>query len=244
MTIIPAIDIKEGKVVRLAQGRFDDVTIYSDDPIAMAQKWVDKGAKYLHVIDLDGALSCEMQNFGIISKIAQTVKVPIQAGGGVRAKEDIASLINAGVKRIILSTRILDDLKFLKDVLHYWPNNIAVSLDCANGMIAEKGWTNITNKRATDFVVELENLGLKYLIYTDIKRDGMLSGPNFGGIKQILDNTINISVIASGGLRSIKDINRLLAIKSPRLIGAITGKAIYEGTLDLEMALELCSQKE
>ena len=241
MIIFPAIDIKDGKVVRLLQGRFEEVTQYSTDPVKIAEQWVEKGAQWLHVVDLDGAKTGELKNFDTIAKIAQSVDIPIQIGGGIRTKDDIKRLLDANIKRTILGTKIIENREFLKDTLNQWADNIAVSLDCSEGMVAQRGWTSLTDLKATDLAKELEGMGLKYLVYTDIKRDGMLTGPDFDGLETLL-NTTNISIIASGGISDINDIKRLCAFESKGLIGAITGKALYEGKLDLESALKVCSQ--
>ncbi len=243
MIIFPAIDIKDGKVVRLSQGKFDEITEYSGDPVAMARLWEKKGAQWLHIVDLDGARTGEMQNLKIVIKIAQSVSIPIQIGGGIRKKEDINILLEAGVARTILGTKIIEDRIFLKEIIDQWKDKIAVSLDCSNGMIAQRGWTSTSNIKAIDFVKELESLGLSCLIYTDIARDGMLTGPNFEGLSELAAVT-NIPIIASGGISNIEDIKKLLALQDKGIIGAITGRAIYEGKLDLREALELCSQSE
>ncbi|MCK5214689.1 MAG: 1-(5-phosphoribosyl)-5-[(5-phosphoribosylamino)methylideneamino]imidazole-4-carboxamide isomerase [Candidatus Omnitrophica bacterium] len=239
MIIYPAIDIKNRNVVRLMQGRFDDVTQYGDNPLSAAQQWIDSGARWLHIIDLDGARTGTMHNKDIIKSIARSVSVPIQTGGGIRTKEDIQDLLDAGIKRVILGTAVIEDRNFLKEILSLWPENIAVSLDCKEGRITEKGWTVTRDIFAVDFAKELEAAGLKYLIYTDISRDGMLSGPNLESLNELLDN-VNISLIASGGIKNIDDIKQLSVMREKGLIGAITGKALYEGTLNLKEALEIC----
>jgi len=243
MIIFPAIDIKEGKVVRLAQGKFDEVTEYSGDPVAMARLWEKKGARWLHVVDLDGAKVGEMQNLDIVLNIVQSVSIPVQVGGGIRKKEDIQKLLNGGVARVILGTKIIEDRTFLKEIIDQWSTKIAISLDCSNGMLAQRGWTSTSNIKAIDFAKDLENLGLSCLIYTDIARDGMLAGPNFEGLTKLAE-AISIPIIASGGISNIEDIKKLLALQDNGIIGAITGRAIYEGKLDLKEALELCSQNE
>ena len=241
MIIFPAIDIKTGRVVRLSQGKFDQVTEYSKDPLMIAQKWKRLGATWLHVVDLDGAQTGEMSNINIVLEIAKFINIPIQVGGGIRRKDHIVRLLEGHVARIILGTKVVEDRTFLKDVLTLWPKKIAVSLDCHNGMVAQRGWTTTSNIKAVDLVKELEAMGLTCLIYTDIARDGMLSGPNLNELKNILSTT-KIPVIASGGISSLQDIENLLALKSSGLIGAITGKAIYEGKLQLEEAIKLCSK--
>ena len=242
MIIFPAIDIKDGKVVRLFQGRFDQMTEYSDDPVATAKRWEDRGAEWLHVVDLDGALTGEMQNFDIITKIAREVEIPIQVGGGIRSKETIEKLFSDGVTRIVMGTKVIENRTFLMEVVHKWKERIIVSLDCSNGLLTQRGWTSMTNLKATVFAQEIENLGLHHLIYTDIAKDGVLQGPNFRGIEEIL-NSVSIPVIASGGISSLEDLKRLRALEPKGLIGAITGKAIYEGKFDLKEAMNVCSQK-
>ncbi len=239
MIIFPAIDINGGKVVRLRQGEFSDVTEYSMDPLSVAQQWVDAGASWIHVVDLDGALHGEMKNFDMIAHIAKKISVPVQMGGGVRTEEDIEKLINAGLKRVILGTKVIQDRPFLKKILARFGDKIAVSIDCKDGKLTQKGWTETTKIKGTDFAKELETLGLKCLIYTDVKRDGMLTGPNFEALSEIL-STVKIPVIASGGIANIDDIKKLLVIQPRCVLGAITGKAIYEGKLDLKEAVELC----
>jgi len=240
MIIIPAIDIKEGKVVRLLQGKFDEITEYSGDPVAMAKLWQSKGAEWIHVVDLDGAQTGEMQNLDIILKIVEAVDIPVQIGGGIRKKEDIQKLLEAGVSRVILGTKVLEDRTFLKEIIGQWKDKIAASVDCSNGMVAQRGWIETTKIKAIDYVKDLEKHGVSCLVYTDISRDGTLTGPNFEGLIQIAEST-SIPVIASGGIANIEDIKKLIAIKDKGIIGAITGRAIYEGKLDLKEALKLCS---
>jgi len=242
MIIFPAIDIKEGKVVRLRQGDFDRVTEYANDPVASAQRFEKIGAQWLHVVDLDGAKTGQIANLTVILAIAQSVKIPVQMGGGVRNKENISKLLDGGIARVILGTRAIEDRAFFNDAIKQWKDKIAVSLDCNKGMVAQRGWTKTSNVKATDLARELENLGLKCLIYTDIERDGMLSGPNLDGLNNILKAT-NIPVISSGGVSNINDIKDLLALKNPQLLGVITGRAIYDGELDLKEALELTLKK-
>ena len=243
MIIFPAIDIKDGKVVRLTQGRFDNITEYADDPAQVAQQWVSQGANWLHVVDLNGALDGKLVNLETILSIVRSVKIPVQVGGGIRTQTDIDKLLAGGVQRIILGTRAIDDKNFLKDNLKKAKTRIAVSLDCSGGMVAQRGWTTVLKLKATELAKELENYGLQCLIYTDIARDGMLTGPNFEGIKEML-NTVKIPVIASGGISSLEDIRQLVKLKKKNLEGIITGKALYEGKLNLKDAIQLCSQKE
>ena len=243
MILFPAIDINNGRVVRLTQGKFDQVTEYSNDPLMMAQKWKKMGATWLHIVDLDGAQNGQMSNMRTVLDIAKNVNISIQVGGGIRRKDEIVRLIEGNIGRIILGTKVVEDRAFFTEVVKMWPKKIAVSLDCHNGMVAQRGWTSTTNIKAIDLVKELETIGVTCIIYTDIARDGMLSGPNIEALKQILKAT-KIPVIASGGISNLDDIKKLLALKSQGLMGAITGKAIYEGKLDLEEAIKLCSKSE
>ncbi|MBN1869633.1 MAG: 1-(5-phosphoribosyl)-5-[(5-phosphoribosylamino)methylideneamino]imidazole-4-carboxamide isomerase [Candidatus Omnitrophica bacterium] len=242
MIIFPAIDIKEGKVVRLAQGNFDEVKEYSGAPVAAARLWEEKGAQWLHVVDLDGAKAGEMRNMKTILQIAQSVKIPVQTGGGIRKEEDIRMLFKGGIARVILGTKVIEDRAFLKNAIKRWKRKIAVSLDCSNGMVAVRGWASTSNLKAIDLVKKLETLGLSCLIYTDIARDGMLSGPNMQALEELTGAT-DIPIIASGGISGIDDIKKLLTLEHQGIIGAITGRAIYEGKLDLKEALALCSRK-
>ncbi len=206
----------------------------------MAKQWEDKGAQWLHVVDLDGAKTGEIQNFTAIKNIIDAVSIPIQVGGGIRTLNDIAKLFGIGVKRFILGTRAIEDPTFRKNMKSLVAaHDIAVSLDCHNGMIARRGWVETSDLKATDFIKELEQCGVKTVIYTDIARDGMLTGPNWQALEEILAVT-KIQIIASGGVATLDDIRRLKTLESRGVIGAITGKAIYEGRFTLEDALKLC----
>ncbi|MFA5261086.1 MAG: 1-(5-phosphoribosyl)-5-[(5-phosphoribosylamino)methylideneamino]imidazole-4-carboxamide isomerase [Candidatus Omnitrophota bacterium] len=242
MILYAAIDIQDNKVVRLKQGRFQDKTQYAADPVKVAQKWEQAGAPWLHVIDLDGARSGSPQNTETIIKIAQAVAVPVQCGGGIRTEAEIATLLDAGIARVVLGTQAIKDLEFLRNLLARWPEKITVSLDCKDGYLTTKGWTKITHIKATDFARDLERMGLTCLIYTDIKTDGMLSGPNYAALKELLE-AVTLPVIASGGIKDMRDIEQLRDMEPLGITGAITGRAIYEGTLDLKDAIQLCSQK-
>ena len=239
MIIYPAIDIKDANVVRLLQGDFSQVTEYADDPTLIAKTWVKKGAEWLHLVDLDGAKTGEMLNQKTIFKIVNSVDIPVQVGGGIRSMETVDELIEAGLSRVILGTKVLEDDKFLSECLSKYADKVAVSLDCNNGMIATKGWTNTTDVKATDFVKKLEEQGLQCLIYTDIARDGMLTGPNYEALEEMCDTT-SIPIIASGGVSSLDDIKKLKTLESKGVAGAISGKALYEGKLSLREALEVC----
>lgn len=239
MILFPAIDIKDGNVIRLLKGEFDQVTTYGDSPVEAALQWQELGAKWLHVIDLDGAKTGEGSNRTIVKKIAQALHIPVQTGGGIRSEEVIRDLIDGGVSRVILGTKAVEDRTFLRSMIEHYGDKIAVSLDCHDGYVATKGWVETTEIRAIDFVQELEMMGLQCLIYTDIATDGMLTGPNLTQLEELLGAT-RIPVISSGGIKDLEHIRALKALEDKGVMGAITGKAIYEGTLDVKEALALC----
>ena len=239
MILIPAIDIKDGKVVRLFQGKFSDVTEYGFDPVATALHWQKFGAKYLHLVDLDGARDGVMGNRSAIIEIAETVQIPVEVGGGIRNAQTVKELIEAGVARVILGTTAIENRKFLKKMIATYGEKICVSLDCSNGFLAGRGWVSTTNIKAVDLVPELEAIGLQWMVYTDIARDGTLAGPNFEQLATMLNTVKKIKLIASGGIATIEDVKKLKAMKS--VAAAITGKAIYEGKLDFKKALKECS---
>lgn len=237
--IIPAIDIKEGKVVRLFKGRFDQVTEYGTDPVSMARFFEAAGALYLHVVDLDGARTGQAGSRDIIKRMVKEIRIPLETGGGIRDLETITDLLDAGVARVVLGTRAVEDRGFLRSALAAFGEKIAVSLDCLNGMAARRGWVETSSQRGIDLAREFADMGLKYIIYTDISRDGALTGPDMDGLREML-SLKDVNVIASGGIKDIADIKALLALKSPNMYGVITGKAVYEKTLDLKQALKLC----
>jgi phosphoribosylformimino-5-aminoimidazole carboxamide ribotide isomerase len=241
MILIPAIDIKDGQVVRLFQGDFGKQIDYDPYPLMAAKRWCGLGAQWLHVVDLDGAKNGVMSNKEHIIYIAEKLHVSVQAGGGIRDIETVTDLINAGIKRVILGTRAIEDHQFLKNMLALHGEKICVSLDCSNGFVTDHGWVTVTNIKATDLALELEEMGLQWMVYTDIARDGVLGGPNFDQIQTMLNTVKKINLIASGGVSSIEDVVKLKNLKSNEgksLWGAITGKAIYDKKLDFKKALE------
>ncbi len=238
MLIIPAIDIKEGRCVRLREGRFEDVEIFSDDPILMAVKWVNKGAKMLHVVDLDGARYGRLTNIPILKQIIGEVDIPVQVGGGIRNYRDVKNLIDLGVSRVILGTILWKDKTVAKKLFEDFSEKIIAGIDARDGYVAIEGWQNITSVDALDFAKEMEGLGAQRIIYTDIKRDGTLKGPNISNIEKMVKN-VNIPLICSGGIASLDDIKKLKRFETKGLEGVILGKALYKGTIFLEEALEL-----
>jgi phosphoribosylformimino-5-aminoimidazole carboxamide ribotide isomerase len=239
MLIIPAIDIKDGQCVRLQQGKKEAVTFYSNNPSAMARRWEMLGAKLIHIIDLDGAFTGDLKNLNTIINIRRSVKVSLQVGGGIRKIGNIINLFSVGIERIIMGTAAIEDPEFLTSSCNKYPGRVLAGIDAKDGMIAIKGWKEITSLTARELAKRLELIGAAGIIYTDITRDGMLTGPNIDSTREIVEN-VNIPVIASGGVSSIEDIKSLMKIKN--LWGVITGKAIYSGNLDLKEAIKLVTR--
>ncbi|MBI5640868.1 MAG: 1-(5-phosphoribosyl)-5-[(5-phosphoribosylamino)methylideneamino]imidazole-4-carboxamide isomerase [Nitrospirae bacterium] len=241
MFIIPAIDLKNGQCVRLKQGKKEDVTVYSRDPLATARKWEASGAKVLHVVDLDGAFTGRPQNIEIILQMRKYVKLAMQVGGGIRDIMTIDRLVSAGINRIIIGTSVIEDSGFVVEACNKFPGKIFVGIDAKYGKVAVRGWEEVSAIDAGELAKRIETVGVAGIIYTDISRDGMLTGPNIPALKEMV-KTANIPVIASGGIATIEDIKNLLNIKN--LWGAITGKAIYTGSLDLKEAIRLAADHE
>jgi len=238
MIIIPAIDIKGGRCVRLYQGRMDKETVYSEDPVEVAGRWEDMGAEMLHVVDLDGAVSGRPVNLDVIKDIISSVKLNVQIGGGIRDLEIAKHYLSIGAYRVVLGTAIVNNLEFVNNMCTACPDQIVVSLDAKDGMIAVKGWTEVTGTDAIEMAKTFEGIGISAIVFTDIKRDGTLTGPNIESIKKLVSN-VNIPVIASGGISGINDIRALLNIKNPGIAGVIVGKALYSGAIDLGEAIVL-----
>lgn len=239
--IIPAIDLMEGECVRLTQGKRDSKVVYSDKPVQVALKWQEMGAQQLHIVDLDGAFSGKPQNMDTIRNIRNAVSMKIEVGGGIRTPEDILNYLDVGIDHVILGTRAFQDRNWLKVQIDQHSGRIIVGLDAKNGMVASHGWTVTEKIPATDFARELKSIGVCSIIYTDIARDGMLTGPNISSLSQIAE-TVDINIIASGGIHKIDDIKKIIKLRKPNITGIITGKALYEKTLDLKEAVELAGK--
>lgn len=235
MILFPAIDIKDNKCVRLTQGKFDQVNVYSGDPVEMAKKWEDMGAEYLHVVDLDGAKNEGFQNRKSIEKIAKTLKIPMQTGGGIRSEERIKNLLEMGVERVIVGTMAIENQELLTELTKKYKQHVAVSIDALNGKVATRGWQNVGTVDSIEICRFLESIGIQTLVYTDISKDGMLSGPNFG-IYEELSKKTSINIIASGGVTTLEDIQKL---NTMNMYGSIIGKALYDNKLDFKEALRM-----
>ncbi|MBU0677350.1 MAG: 1-(5-phosphoribosyl)-5-[(5-phosphoribosylamino)methylideneamino]imidazole-4-carboxamide isomerase [Verrucomicrobia bacterium] len=232
MIILPAIDLKDGKCVRLKQGRAEDVTVYSDDPVAMARDWVSQGAEYLHLVDLDGAFEGRPMHAEVIRDICTAINVPVEMGGGLRTDDDIALMLAAGVDRLIIGTRAYANPEDLLRLVGRFGRHIAVGIDARDGMVQVKGWTETTSQTAVDLALEMEKAGVQTIIYTDTARDGMLKGVNVEAM-DALCKAVSCDIIASGGVSTVEDVKRLKELDRKNLSGAIVGKALYEGAVSL-----------
>ena len=240
MFIIPAIDIKDGKCVRLRQGLLEQQTIYGDDPAAMAERWQAAGAPWLHVVDLDGAFEKKPVNVKAIEKIRRHLTIPMQLGGGLRTIENLAMYFSMGVDRLILGTAVLKDRAVTHQALERFPGKIAIALDARDGKLASEGWVEMSTNNALDVAKALSPLEPAAFIYTDILRDGMQTGPNIAATR-LVAQAVKTPVIASGGVNSIKDIENLIPLEPDGVVGVITGKALYSGTLNFQEALKLAT---
>lgn len=234
MIVFPAIDIRDGKCVRLIQGRADQQTIYFEDPVEVALLWQSQGAPYLHVIDLDGAFGQSRKNRGVIGDIAKRCKIPIQVGGGVRSLEDAKELLAMDVDRIIVGTAAIKHPALLENLIALYRGKVIVSLDCLNGFVQVEGWTDGSTINAFEFAQSLKKKGVETIVYTDISKDGMLEGPNFEQLSQIQESGLN--VIASGGISTINDV---IKVKNMGIYGVIVGKALYEQRINLKELMEV-----
>lgn len=242
LLVIPAIDLKDGKCVRLRQGRMDQETVFSDDPVAMAQRWVEAGARRLHIVDLDGAQSGKPVNASVIESIAAGFPdLPIQVGGGIRDEDTIQAYLDSGVRYVILGTKAVNAPHFVSDVCAEFPGHIIVGLDAKDGKVAIDGWSKLSGHDVVDLAQRYQNDGVEAIVYTDIGRDGMMTGVNADATAKLAD-AITIPVIASGGITDLEDIRRLCQVADSGIMGAITGRAIYEGSLDFAQAQKLADE--
>ncbi|MBI3600296.1 MAG: 1-(5-phosphoribosyl)-5-[(5-phosphoribosylamino)methylideneamino]imidazole-4-carboxamide isomerase [Nitrospinae bacterium] len=238
MLIIPAIDIKGGKCVRLFQGKMEQETVYSDDPVSVAKKWEAEGAEFLHLVDLDGAVEGDPKNKDIISNIIKGIKIPVEVGGGIRNIDSIKEYISIGAQKVVIGTTACENPEFVREACNNFPGKIMVGIDAKNGNVAVRGWKDVTDTRASSLAKRFEGMDVAGIIYTDISRDGTLSGPNIEAIKSFAES-INIPVIASGGVSNINDIKSIIGLKKDGVTGIIIGKALYSGSVNLREAIEL-----
>ncbi len=238
MLLIPAIDLKKGHCVRLRQGRMDEVTVFSTDPVSVAKRWVDEGARRIHVVDLDGALKGAPVNLKVIEKIAAACgNVPVQAGGGVRDEETVQLYLNAGVSFIIIGTKAVNAPHFLRDLCLEYPRHIFVGLDAKEGRVAIDGWSKLSQHGVIDMARQCEHDGVEAIIYTDIGRDGMMGGFNVDATRE-LAKSVNTAVIASGGVATLEDLRHLKSLEEDGVVGAVIGRALYEGGLQFKDCLK------
>ncbi len=243
MIVYPAIDLRQGRCVRLRQGDFGAETVFNDDPASAAARWVDEGAEWLHVVNLDGALGVNGEsNLAAIERIRRTVNIPIQVGGGIRSLKDVQQLFNAGINRIILGTVAADDPDLVQEFVEtFGPESVVIGIDARDGIVTTHGWTQSAGIQAIDLALRMGQLGIKRLIYTDISRDGMLTGPNVLATVELAERT-GLSVIASGGVSSIEDVQILAQQQAEGIDGVIIGMALYRGRIDLREAIA-CAQE-
>jgi len=236
MKLFPAIDIKNGQCVRLRQGSFQDVLVYSEIPLKIANQWEASGASFIHIVDLDGALLGHSVNDDVIKSIVSEVKIPVQVGGGIRTIKDIENKLSLGVERVIIGTKAVKDPGFIKDAIAtFGSNRIVIGIDAKDGMVAIEGWEKISNYNAVTLALEMKQCGVKTIVYTDISKDGMLQGPNITHTKEMIQIT-GLNIIASGGVSSLKDLEMLQEIN---VYGAIIGKALYENKIELRKAINM-----
>ena len=236
MIIIPAIDIKQGRCVRLLQGEMDKETVFSDDPAAMARRWEDEGAELIHVVDLDGAVEKKPKNLDAIRAIVRQAGIPIQVGGGIRDMETIDMYFDIGVTRVVIGSEAVNNPELVREACGKWPGRIVVGIDARGGMVAIEGWTQTTDVSAGVLGKQFEDAGVAAINFTDIERDGMRSGPNIEATRD-LARAVNIDVVASGGVSSMQDIKNLAPLEADGVVGVISGRALYDGSLDLREAL-------
>jgi len=238
MIVIPAIDLKEGKCVRLEQGLMEKDTVFNDNPGAQGRIWQDKGAKLLHIVDLDGAFAGEPKNRSAIESIVKSLTIPTQLGGGIRDIPTIEAYLDMGIDRVIIGTAAQRNPEFVQEACTRFPGRVVVGIDAKNGMVAVQGWAEVTGVTAIELARRFEGFGVSAIIYTDISRDGMMQGPNIEATCALAE-AITIPVIASGGVSSLQDIRNLMAVEKSGVTGVITGKAIYTGALNLAEAIAL-----
>ncbi|MFJ8527205.1 1-(5-phosphoribosyl)-5-[(5-phosphoribosylamino)methylideneamino]imidazole-4-carboxamide isomerase [Bacillus sp. NPDC094106] len=235
MEIFPAIDLKEGRCVRLYQGEFNKETVMNENPVDQAARFEKLGARMLHIVDLDGAIAGQSVNLSVIADICKTVRIPVQVGGGVRSLSAVEMLLSVGVEKVILGTAALYDRSFLEEAVHLYRENIIVGIDAKNGYVATRGWLDVSEISYIELAKQMESVGVQTIIFTDISKDGTLLGPNFEQL-QLLQEAVSLRIVASGGVSSLQDVKKL---NDMNVYGVIIGKALYEKAIDLEEALQV-----
>jgi len=238
MNFYPAIDIKDGKFIRLKQGRLDELTVYGDNPVEIAKKFSEAGAKWIHVVDIDGAFKGKSINQKVILDIKKNSKTKIQVGGGIRTQESASFYLNNGIDRVVLGTIALENPKIIEQLCENYPGRIAVGIDAKKGMVATEGWSKTSTIEVGKLSKLYENIGVSCVIFTDIEKDGLMEGVSLNQLKNLLKNT-KLNVIASGGVSSLDDLKKLKSLKKKNLIGVISGKAIYENKFSVNKAIEI-----
>uniref|UniRef100_A0A7C4EU09 1-(5-phosphoribosyl)-5-[(5-phosphoribosylamino)methylideneamino] imidazole-4-carboxamide isomerase n=1 Tax=Desulfomonile tiedjei TaxID=2358 RepID=A0A7C4EU09_9BACT len=242
MIIIPAIDLKNGKCVRLRQGRFDEVTVFHHDPVAQARSWEDAGAARIHVVDLDGSTAGSPVNRAVIEQIVSSVRVPVQLGGGIRDRAAVDAYLDMGVSIVVLGTTAVKDRALTSELLKVYPGKIALGVDARDGRVAIDGWTKVTEQTAIDLANAYASLGPAYFIYTDIQRDGMMKGPNVRSTREFA-MSVSAPVILSGGVSTMTDVEAVLGLDRCGVVGMIIGRALYDGAINLREAIRLAEQR-
>lgn len=242
MIIFPAIDLREGKCVRLVQGQLDQETVFSEDPVDIARTWEAQGANFLHVVDLDGAFAGKPQNLDVVKEIVEAVSIPVQLGGGIRNLETIDQILALGVNRVILGTVAIGNPELVKKACEKHPQRIVVGIDSKNSMVAVEGWGTTSERTTVELAMEMKEAGVKEIIFTDISRDGMMKGPNIESTKELAEKS-GLKIIASGGVASLEDIRALKKIESAGVKGVIVGKALYTEAIHLPEALAVAQEE-
>lgn len=238
MRILPAIDLRVGKCVRLVEGKIENETIFSDDPVSVAKSWEDLGAEIIHLVDLDGAFAGRPRNLEIIEEIVKTVKIPVQLGGGIRNMKTITQLLDMGVERVILGTIAINKPEIVKEACEKYGDRIVVGIDAKDGLVAIEGWEATVEKTILELALEMEKIGIKRVLYTDVRRDGTLKGPNLEGLKNLASKS-GLKVIASGGVSSLDDIRAIKELEQFGVDEVIVGKALYTGAVSMEDLLAI-----
>jgi phosphoribosylformimino-5-aminoimidazole carboxamide ribotide isomerase len=243
LIVIPAVDLKDGRCVRLSQGRMEQETVYSEHPVQMAQQWESKGAERIHVVDLNGAVAGKPFHQSLIKEMVRSIQIPIEVGGGIRDFDTLENYLSSGVRWVILGTAAFNNRPFIEEACHRFPERVILGIDAKGGKVAIQGWNEVVSLEAIDLAKQVEGMGLSAIIFTDIEKDGMSTGLNFESTQKLSRST-SIPVIASGGVSRIEDIGHLLELEPDGVIGVIVGRALYTGSVDLEEAIRISKRSQ